>query len=305
MDSLESDSDLMFTEWRSLISPDKRLPRDLKYYGAASLHFKLQLLFNEPQTFQTEGILHRLKSVFGDQVQVESLADSGEPTASTWVVSADGFQIFLTQDAVDGRKVSEACENQQLKQAISASNHRLTLAGFPLKPTTDQAVEEIVEAMIRCLASEHLQAVANDSQWLVKDQLTPWLSPSEGSESLTLFSSKGLEGEWFYIDQTDEVPLNQSTETSQNLIAALKKKFEGSDGSQDSILVTFRVQNDRPEKILARVERLQRSRYGSVSLKVIILQDARFDPTIRQGDQVLILLNQVDQFEIQPTGQEP
>jgi hypothetical protein len=58
-----------------------------------------------------------------------------------------------------------------------------------------------------------------------------------------------------------------------------------------------------PERINAVVDRINRTGYRTVELVVTIQADARFDRSIRKGDQFIVPLLLIDGFELTTSGE--
>ena len=67
--------------------------------------------------------------------------------------------------------------------------------------------------------------------------------------------------------------------------------------------VQFGMRRNIPERINAKVDRLRRTGYGVVMLEVTIVDDARFDLTVRKGDKAVFSPYEVDRFELRTSDQ--
>ena len=300
-----TDLDLLHLDWRKVV-PSNQLPQRHPAYGASlPRRFDLRMLFRDRQPYRQEQLQADLATVLGEDVHVERVVlPDGSP--DMWVVESKQGRIFISQDPIDGTKASKYCDSKKLKPAIAESSSQIRLVGLAAGPTTAQADHEIAVSVIQCLVNEGLCAVGNGSRWVAAADAVRCLKQSAEPQtpaSSRLFGVGEFSGDLFYLIEEDDSQVEfRKTEFFNELVSSLKR-FDDSADPGKMLSVQFGMRRNIPERINAKVDRLRRTGYGVVMLEVTIVDDARFDLTVRKGDKAVLSPYEVDRFELRTSDQ--
>ncbi|HMP71512.1 MAG TPA: hypothetical protein PKA76_19350 [Pirellulaceae bacterium] len=303
IDRLYIDPDLINSAWRENIPAEKLPPRSLSYYSTGqSPQVDLRLLFSESQKYLPEQLQAALAPVLGDSLQVERVEES-EQLLATWMVHSNLHRIVISQDTVDGVRAAATCQAESLKEAIGRSTCQLRLIGFANTPTTAQSDYELSVGILKCLANDKLCAVGNGLRWLAANDVFRCMDQVAEQRPPRLFVSRDYLGEVHYLDHEDSSqPILRDHAFRKELALALKRFNQSSDPDK-SFVVQLAKQYTSAESISAKLNRVRRTGYGSVTLDVSIEHDARIDLGFRQGDKVGLGLHQIDGFQLRESDE--
>ncbi len=296
------DHDLGNVDVRDVVSLEKLPPRQLGYasFGLSDQQFELELLFKQKVELG-EDQLKQAFAGFDEGVRIEKV-DSVDSISENWIVATSKYRILVSQRPLKNPDLSGKWENDDLKDAIASSKFLLSIKANENEPLTSEARYDDSIELIRRFMSPDLMAVGDDSQWLAADDLARYFDHVKANEppSLRPFRNGEFSGEFYYL--SDDVEDTSSEKFLETMSTALRK-FRDSTDPNKKLIVRLNVKGFIPERINAVVDRINRTGYRTVELVVIIQEDARFDRSIRKGDQFIVPLLLIDGFELTTSGE--
>lgn len=305
LERVYTDPDLAQIDWRKSFPASKLPPRNASYLQSGERQFHLEMLFDKPQTIDQQMLETIFASELSPELHIERLVRPEEPR-EIWVVESKFSRIFISQVSIDGVATAKQCEINSLQDSIRNSTSLLRVNGYANTLTTTQTNYESMLAVVRSIANESLQAVANYSSWLTSADLAAFQEqaskhPEAGSPQL--FRSGEFNGEFFYFPVDSEPALeDRNREFFKALVAAIKQ-YEASPDADKSLSIQFSVWDASRERITAKFNKVNRNGYRNTQVLATILNEPKYNPSIKKGDEVILYMDIIDGFELQTSGQ--